>query len=1345
MEKCYNLKKGILLLLSLIAFGYSAHSQSVVTWTGNGTTTNWSDAANWNFGTPNAGQQARFNNDATVTFITSPTVRLFDIRPGATVTLDIGNQTLNAGASTVSNVVRLDAATLVIASGTFNATTSTSRDAVQFRGTGGTFNVGAGATVNLTGQKGFTSKADAIDGTINNSGTININAVGTDGIALNTSDPLTLVNDVCAVINLGGSKIKGLTTSAPWSNITNNGLITFTGGGLGGGVTINNMNAATNNGFYDYDNSANFATGNGGSLGVLVDNGIELNHPNPNNLVFDAMNSCSVTDLSIDAAYDWFSDAAGTTLVGSNDATGAFSFDDDVFTSNGTQTIYTCFGSAFSLTISNVSGDCVSDTPPTVVCSNVTAMLGINGMVTIAGADVDGGSTDDQGIVSFDVSPNTFDCSNIGNNTVTLTITDTGGNTDNCMATVTVADQTPPMVTCNDVTVQLDANGVGTLTVAEVLNTATDNCGVVPGGQLTQSSFACGDAGSGMVTLSVTDVNGLTGSCQANVTISDSEAPTAVCMDITVQLDAAGAATIVGADLDGGSTDNCGPLTFSASTTTFGCGDVGDNTITLTVTDAGNNSDDCTATVTVEDNVAPIATCQTVSADLDDNGEGAIVPSDIDGGSFDACGFVLEASQLDFSCENIGPNVVTLTVTDPSGNESTCVATVNVNDLIPAVILCRPPVHSDNDPGLCGAAFPLLPPVVIAENCSINNVSSNAPTLFPVGTTTVTWTLTDAGGNDTQCSQTVTIADVEGPTVQCGQPFHAYTAAVDLDNPPFPFDNSCQFPSYLLDPVQSVTDNCGFGSNSVTNDAPQFFPPGQYTVTYTFTDLNGNESTCEQSVKVWDITPPQLTFCPNDVVVEATDTNGGTAFWSLPTATENCAQNQIFLSEVNGLESGDFFPLGETNVTYELTDQNGNDVECAFTVTVLPADQMFAIAGMMATENVETIQDVEVYINGGMNSINMTLTDGLYNFSVPVDGDYSVTPQKNMDILNGVTTYDLVLIQKHIIGEQILDSPYKMIAADINNSGGISTLDLVQLRKVILLVEDEFPNNSSWRFIDQAYTWINPQNPFTDDLPEFININNLEENIYDADFVGVKIGDVNGSAASNGLLGADDRSSETLILNVSDEHMYAGETRTIELKATDFNQLGFQFTLNFLEDQVVFEHIDSDLLTMDNFGFTKMEEGAINVSWNEATARKLAAETALIRLTLTAKTDVSLSEVLSLNSRFTTAEAYGNNGELQDVNLSFDGNIASAFQLYQNTPNPFADQTTINFNLAAEGEVTLLINDMAGKVVYETKINGTEGLNQITLLPTDLPNGGVYYYSVATRNEVATKKMIFVK
>ena len=83
--------------------------------------------------------------------------------------------------------------------------------------------------------------------------------------------------------------------------------------------------------------------------------------------------------------------------------------------------------------------------------------------------------------------------------------------------------------------------------------------------------------------------------------------------------------------------------------------------------------------------------------------------------------------------------------------------------------------------------------------------------------------------------------------------------------------------------------------------------------------------------------------------------------------------------------------------------------------------------------------------------------------------------------------------------------------------------------------------------------------------------------------------------------------------------------------------------------------------------------------------------------------------------------------------------------MYQNTPNPFADQTTINFNLAAEGEVTILINDMAGKVVYETKINGTEGLNQITLLPTDLPNGGVYYYSVATRNEVATKKMIFVK
>jgi len=117
-----------------------------------------------------------------------------------------------------------------------------------------------------------------------------------------------------------------------------------------------------------------------------------------------------------------------------------------------------------------------------------------------------------------------------------------------------------------------------------------------------------------------------------------------------------------------------------------------------------------------------------------------------------------------------------------------------------------------------------------------------------------------------------------------------------------------------------------------------------------------------------------------------------------------------------------------------------------------------------------------------------------------------------MNPRNGVTTFDLVTISKHILNINTLDSPYKMIAADANNSGTITTLDLVQIRKLILFIDNEFSNNTSWRFVDGAYNFPNASNPWAEVFPEVININNVTADQLSNNFVAVKIGDVNGSA-----------------------------------------------------------------------------------------------------------------------------------------------------------------------------------------------------------------------------------------
>lgn len=165
------------------------------------------------------------------------------------------------------------------------------------------------------------------------------------------------------------------------------------------------------------------------------------------------------------------------------------------------------------------------------------------------------------------------------------------------------------------------------------------------------------------------------------------------------------------------------------------------------------------------------------------------------------------------------------------------------------------------------------------------------------------------------------------------------------------------------------------------------------------------------------------------------------------------------------------------------------------------------------------VPGVIVTIAGDFSEPDTIVTDssGFYELPTLQSGDdYTITPYKNDDVDNGVTTFDLVLISKHILGVTPLDSPYKRIAADIDNSGSITVADLIHLRRLILSITDEFENNTSWRFLQASYIFPFPLNPWFEAFPEVINLNNyLEGNLIDGDFIGIKIGDVNGDVEVN--------------------------------------------------------------------------------------------------------------------------------------------------------------------------------------------------------------------------------------
>lgn len=140
-----------------------------------------------------------------------------------------------------------------------------------------------------------------------------------------------------------------------------------------------------------------------------------------------------------------------------------------------------------------------------------------------------------------------------------------------------------------------------------------------------------------------------------------------------------------------------------------------------------------------------------------------------------------------------------------------------------------------------------------------------------------------------------------------------------------------------------------------------------------------------------------------------------------------------------------------------------------------------------------------------------------YGSFVPSAGyTFDIIPYQNLDPLNGVTTYDLSLISRHILGTAPLDSPYKIIAADINQDGKVTTFDVLLLRKLILGITTELPNGKSWRFLPENFQFPNPNNPFAAGFPEKITVpNTFEYSSGNYRFIGIKIGDLNFSANPN--------------------------------------------------------------------------------------------------------------------------------------------------------------------------------------------------------------------------------------
>ncbi|MEP6262889.1 MAG: Ig-like domain-containing protein [Gillisia sp.] len=519
-----------------------------------------------------------------------------------------------------------------------------------------------------------------------------------------------------------------------------------------------------------------------------------------------------------------------------------------------------------------------------------------------------------------------FTCNDIGDHTVTLIVTDINGNKAEATATVTVEDNISPVVnTVGELTVQLNENGQATITVDDIDNGSTDNCAVATR-ELDITGFDCSNVGTPVeVTLTVTDVNGNSETGTAMVTVEDNISPVVTTVGtLTVQLDENGQATIDVDDIDNGSTDNCAIATRELDITGFDCSNVGTPVeVTLTVTDVSGISETGTAKVTVEDNVSPVAIAKDITVQLDVNGTATITAADIDNGSNDACGVAnLTLDITEFGCAEVGSNTVTLTVTDNNGNESTTIATVTVEDNVSPVLSAE----ADQDVALdtsCSITVPnLVDGSTVTDNC--NFVITQLPIAGTVissehnATIEVVVTATDAAGNTDETTVVLTVKDLTVPVL---------TAEADQN---VNLDSSCSIT--VPNVIGTATDNCTVEITQLPLAGTVISSEHNATieVVVTATDAAGNTDETTVVLTAKDVTAPVLS-AGADQDVNLDPSCSITVPNVIGTATDNCAV------EITQLPLTGTVISSEDNTTIEVvvtaTDAAGNTDETTVVLT----------------------------------------------------------------------------------------------------------------------------------------------------------------------------------------------------------------------------------------------------------------------------------------------------------------------------------------------------------------------------------------------------------------------------
>ncbi|MCG3150118.1 MAG: hypothetical protein PCFJNLEI_03596 [Verrucomicrobiae bacterium] len=353
----------------------------------------------------------------------------------------------------------------------------------------------------------------------------------------------------------------------------------------------------------------------------------------------------------------------------------------------------------------------------------------------------------------------------------------------------------------------------------------------------------------------------------------------------------------------------------------------GPDSFTYRATDGTSNSVLGTASITVFD-VTPPQITQGPTNQTAEAGTGcqAAVPNFTAGvTATDNTGAAptLTQNPLAGALANYGTNSILVIATDGSANTATSTALfVVIDTTAPTISQCAAPVVVNTGAGTNIATNVNLGSAPTASDfCGLGTITSNAPAFFPLGSNTVTWTVSDTHGNIATCQQSVVVLDTELPQLACPSDITTNLPA-----------GLCSLANLALGtPV--VSDNAGIAS--VVSNAPAVFNIGTTSVVWTVTDTSGNSAVCTQSVTVLDVTPPQIVSLPVDPTGAVT-TNCQAVVPDLTgqvVTTDDCTTTNNLVI-VQSPVAGTLADLGGSPITFTVTDSAGNSTNAAVTFTV---------------------------------------------------------------------------------------------------------------------------------------------------------------------------------------------------------------------------------------------------------------------------------------------------------------------------------------------------------------------------------------------------------------------------